>query len=117
MSKRPETWVKFRDTKLTVGTRWQQGLLTAPDNTYPGQPKVVPGAGVAREEIKDFSAEYWFALSKWAKERGLLQGWQRSLAFSLGKLAAQGRAPSDKQAVQGERIAEAANVLGFRIVE
>jgi hypothetical protein len=58
--------------------------------------------------------ETWFAISNWARETGNLEPWQRSLAFSLGKLAKQERPPSRKQANQGERLKEEAQRLGFR---
>jgi hypothetical protein len=58
-------------------------------------------------------AEIWFALSHWARETSNLQGWQRSLAFSLGRLASQSRQPSRKQAVQAQAILEEAARLGF----
>ena len=53
------------------------------------------------------------ALAHWAKETDNLQPWQRSLAFSLGRLAGQGREPSRKQAVQGKKILDEAGRLGF----
>lgn len=46
----------------------------------------------------------WFEIAKWAKATDTLATWQRSIAFSLGKPAAQGRAPSRKQAAQGKKI-------------
>lgn len=59
-------------------------------------------------------AEIWLEVSHWAKETGNLQAWQRSLAFSLGRLSSQGRAPSLKQAKQGLRLLEEAKSLGYR---
>lgn len=43
-----------------------------------------------------------------------LQPWQRSLSFSLGKLAGSGKPPSCKQAMHGEKIIGEARSLGFR---
>jgi hypothetical protein len=40
--------------------------------------------------------------------------WQRSLAFSLGKLASQNKAPTPKQAAQGLKIIVEAERLGFK---
>ena len=60
------------------------------------------------------SAETWFALSAWAKDTQSLQPWQRSLSFSLGKLAGSGKPPSRKQATHGETILADARKLGFR---
>jgi hypothetical protein len=61
-------------------------------------------------------SETWFALANWAKETSNLQPWQRSLAFSLGRLARQEREPSRKQAVQGKRILEESDRLGFSLI-
>jgi hypothetical protein len=65
-------------------------------------------------QVAAMPAETWFELSHWAKQTGNLQGWQRAIAFSLGKRAGQGREPSRKQAVQAIRILEEARRLGFR---
>jgi hypothetical protein len=48
-------------------------------------------------------AEIWFAAAKWAKANQALTGWQRSLAFSLGKLTTRGVQPSEKQATHGRK--------------
>jgi hypothetical protein len=60
------------------------------------------------------AADDWFAVSAWAKQTDNLAGWQRQIAFSLGKLATQSRPPSIKQATQGLRLLEEAMRLGFR---
>lgn len=59
------------------------------------------------------SAETWFGVSNWAKETNNLQPWQRSLAYSLGRVAANGREPSIKQSRQGLILLEEARRLGF----
>jgi hypothetical protein len=66
------------------------------------------------EKVAAVPAEMWFELSHWAKETDNLQGWQRGIAFGLGRLASQGRNPTRKQAVQGTKILEEATRLGFR---
>jgi len=55
-----------------------------------------------------------FHLARWAKETSNLQPWQRSLAFSLGRLAANSKSPSYKQANQGMKILQEAEQLGFK---
>ena len=64
-------------------------------------------------EAGEVEAEVWFGLSNWAKETGNLAGWERSLAYSLGRLSSAGRLPSMKQAKQGLRILVEARRLGF----
>lgn len=58
-------------------------------------------------------ASDWYALAKWAKNTSSLAPWQRSLAFSLGKIGDQQRMPSVKQAKQGLVAFKAAEDLGF----
>lgn len=61
----------------------------------------------------DVASETWFRLANWAKETHNLQPWQRGLAFSLGKRAAQAAHPTIKQAIQGLKMLEEAKRLGF----
>ncbi|MGG3491286.1 AIPR family protein, partial [Brevibacillus choshinensis] len=48
--------------------------------------------------VKAIPAETWFAIASWAKETNNLLVWQRSISVSLGKLSAQSKDPSRKQA-------------------
>ena len=64
-------------------------------------------------EVADVPADTWYRVSNWAKETNNLQPWQRSLAYSLGKLAARGQTPSAKQAAQGAKLLHEARSLGF----
>ena len=65
------------------------------------------------EQIAAVDAEVWFGIAKWAKETDHLQGWQRSISFSLGRLASQGHNPSPKQAAQARILHEEAVRLGY----
>lgn len=66
------------------------------------------------DEAAAVEGAVWFEISSWAKETGNLQPWQRSLSFSLGRLAGQGRPPSIKQARQGLKLHAEALRLGFQ---
>ena len=66
------------------------------------------------DEVASVPGETWFDLSHWAKQTDNLLGWQRSIAFTLGRLVKQKRSPSRKQAIQGIKILEEARRLGFR---
>jgi hypothetical protein len=59
-------------------------------------------------------AQTWFDLAAWAKDTQTLQPWQRSLSFSLGRLAGAGKKPTRKQAMHGDKILQEARSLGFR---
>jgi hypothetical protein len=72
-----------------------------------------PASGPLLEAITAFTADTWFSVSSWAKEQRKLQGWQRSLAFSLGTLMARNRHPSFKQAVHGRKLLLKAIEDGF----
>ena len=63
-------------------------------------------------EVAAVQSDVWFRISKWAKETENLQGWQRSIAYSLGRIVANGREPSIKQAIQAARILVEAERLG-----
>jgi AIPR protein/Abortive infection phage resistance protein N-terminal domain len=112
ISKKPETWAEFRATKIDVKGDWSSGSTNGKPIVYP-QKKSSAEAIVAKEAIAPVSSDDWFALAKWAKERGFLEGWERGLAYSLGKLAGRGAEASDKQAIQGARIMKRASELGF----
>jgi hypothetical protein len=60
-------------------------------------------------------AETWFALSHWARETSSLEPWQRSLAYSLGRIAVREGEPSPRQIKQGSIVLDEALTLGFRI--
>jgi hypothetical protein len=67
----------------------------------------------AIDGIKRIPCEVWFATSAWAKNVNALQPWQRSLAYSLGRLGAGGKAPTVKQSIQGRRLLLESIRLGF----
>lgn len=66
-------------------------------------------------EVMKVSAETWFRLAQWAKETGNLQPWQRSLSYSMGKLANRRKEPSRKQAFQALKILADVSRMGFEI--
>ncbi len=65
--------------------------------------------------IASTPGETWYAISAWAKETGNLQSWQRSLAYSLGRLLSRGQQPSRKQASQATVILQEVGRLGFSL--
>lgn len=66
------------------------------------------------ELIGDVPADVWFQISRWAKETGNLQPWQRGLAYSIGRIVARSGEVSRKQANQGVKILSEADKLGFK---
>jgi hypothetical protein len=67
--------------------------------------------------VAQISGEEWFAIANWAKVTENLMPWQRSLSYSLGKLANAQRNPSFKQAKQGKILRDKAIELGFVLEE
>lgn len=65
--------------------------------------------------LESLAANEWFAIAKWAKQNGHLKPFQRSLAFSLGLLAAKGKKASEKQLKYGALLLEEAQRLGYKL--
>ncbi len=114
--KREACWARVRELEVGLPGSLEDELVTLGSRSarptsglQAAQPEE---AGLIRE-ISEVSGETWFTLANWAKETGNLQAWQRSLAFSLGRLAKQGREPSRRQAVQAKKILDEAGRLGF----
>ncbi len=76
--------------------------------------RLTPSESADAATVAGVGPETWFRLSKWAKETGTLQGWQRGLAYSLGQTLGRGGAPTPKQVTQGALILSEATRLGFR---
>jgi len=75
-------------------------------DTLAGEDKQLIGA------VAKIAPDVWFKISKWAKDTDNFNGFQRSLAYNMGKLVAGGRKPSRKQAVQAWKLLEEAGRLG-----
>ena len=69
------------------------------------------------EAVRKRGAQWWFTLSGWAKQTNNLQGWQRGIAFNIGKRIQSGAGPTARMAAQGVKIIEEADRLGFRLDE
>jgi hypothetical protein len=67
--------------------------------------------------IKETDDSFWFTIASWAKDTNNLKPWQRSIAVSLGKLIANEKQPSAKQARQGVKIICEVLSLGFDVPE
>ena len=114
--KKEECWNRVSQSTLALPERWVGRLAQWRE----GQSVSKRVESLSKEDesliamVAQSSAETWFSLAKWAAETGSLEGWQRKIAYSLGKLKATGRLPTIKQAVQGQRILDEAHRLGFR---
>jgi hypothetical protein len=117
-AKKDKCWEHVRDSDL--GLKAWEPFLKKRARSAPALPanaelsSNTPEQDEVIREVSSHAPEIWFAIAKWAKETGSLQGWQRALAFSLGRLLANGKKPSTKQAVQGAKLMSEAKRLGFR---
>lgn len=117
--KKEASWERFRDTRIEIPADVEAGLIARERGQTGRATSVLEEQGTATEteqidRVAAIPAQTWFDLSAWAKDTQTLEGWQRSLAFSLGRLAGGGKTPSRKQALHGEKIIEQARSLGFR---
>ncbi|API57892.1 hypothetical protein BSL82_00080 [Tardibacter chloracetimidivorans] len=117
--KKDACWEGFRDFALAIPAALEAELVTRERVNGSASAHALEEHASADEaeliaRVSAVSAETWFGLSAWAKDTQTLQSWQRGLSFSLGKLARAGRAPTRRQAVQGEAIIIEARSLGFK---
>lgn len=115
-AKKDRCWEHFRTKAIGISTNLLRPVLTQREISRAGTPVaggVVNAEGYA--SLRLVAADEWFAISGWAKETGNLLPWQRALAHSLGRLAAQNREPSTKQVYQGQKILDEVRRLGFRM--
>ena len=116
--KKERCWEQFRDMDLAIPASVDVTLVTREraarrsEHTLDEQTSATEAEMIAR--VAAIQSETWFSLAAWAKDTQTLMPWQRSLSFSLGRLADRGRPPSRKQAAQGEKILTEARSLGFR---
>ena len=116
--KKERCWEQFREVDVELPAGVEAGLMTrdararSHEHTLDEQESADETAAIAR--VAAVPSETWFNLAAWAKDTQTLMPWQRSLSFSLGRLAGAGRPPSRKQAAHGEKILKEARALGFR---
>ena len=117
--KKEACWDAFRERAIPIPEDVEAGLVSRdPAHTTGSGSVLEEQISVAESEQVDrvaaVPAQTWFDLAAWAKDTQTLQPWERSLSFSLGRLAGSGKKPSRKQAVHGEKIITQARSLGFR---
>lgn len=115
--KRKECWEKIKDLKISLDPALENELIDVSRKVSQANGNQGVSAPNQHEQslidqITAVPADIWFQISKWSKETDNLQPWQRSLAFSLGKLV--NRSVSIKQAKHGAAILEEVRRLGFK---
>lgn len=117
--KRKECWEKIKDLNINTGSSLEAELIDVSKRASDLNGNQGVSAPNQHEQglidqVTAIPADVWFQISKWSKETGNLQPWQRSLAFSLGKLVSRSGHVSIKQAKHGAAIFEEVRQLGFK---
>jgi hypothetical protein len=121
-AKKLDCWKAVEELDWNPSPTLKKELRTrsAPGSALPIENEGLAGATATESELvawaASISADHWYGIAKWAKDTNNLQVWQRKIAFSLGRLATQGRLPSAKQATQGEVLYNEAQRLGFEMI-
>lgn len=114
--KNEKCWNGLKEKEFTLPAALQKELIAFGKNKVAENSSIAaPDAGDKEKIVAacEYSAEAWLALSSWAKTTDNLQGWQRGIAFSVGKLMNNGSTPSCKQAQRALEAMEQAKQLGF----
>ena len=116
--KRPECWARVQELHLELPAPLDLELINTTQAGVTGDDRGTRGAGTedARVIATASSVPFatWLELSHWARETGLLESWQRGIAYTIGSYLRQGRSLSRKQATQGIDIARLARESGFQ---
>lgn len=112
-TKKPECWSRVRALSVAL----DEFDLAVGDGSPPTDGAAPEPTSDLVKAVMAVPAAPWFEVSTWAKQTNSLLPWQRSLSFSLGKLASTRRTPSVKQAIQGRILLLKACSLGFSHVE
>lgn len=119
--KKEKCWDAIKQLDYRLSTKLESELLSV---ARPAGKAAVPASSiesVTDEEKKviekacKISAATWFGLSRWAKETGNFQPWQRSLLFKVGTLVGRGQKPSYKQSNQALLALAEAERKGFSV--
>jgi hypothetical protein len=119
--KRKECWDQVREVTIDIGSTLDSELIDVGRTATRRPDKGIDGPNEQEmaliKQVTGVSADKWFQIAKWAKETNNLQGWQRSIAYAIGKAISRTGTVSPKQAKQGAIILEEAQSLGFRVDE
>jgi hypothetical protein len=108
--KKEQCWESIRNLVIRLDPSLREKLV---DPTTNGTGRLRTEDAAAIDRVTSVGSESWYGIAQWARETGSLEPWQRGLAFSLGRLGRQRKAPTAKQAIQGVKILEEADRAGF----
>jgi hypothetical protein len=123
--KKPKCWEAVKGLSYTITKELENELIevskpflvvsSASNASTSALNTATPQESAVINQAASLQPAVWYALSRWAKETGNFQGWQRSIVFSVGQTIARGKKPSFKQAVQALKVYEEAVDKGFHI--
>ena len=123
--KKPKCWEVVKGLSYTITKELENELIevskpflvvsSASNASTSALNTATPQESAVINQAASLQPAVWYALSRWAKETGNFQGWQRSIVFSVGQTIARGKKPSFKQAVQALKVYEEAVDKGFHI--
>jgi|TARA_B100000315_G_C14594023_1_gene597618 hypothetical protein len=108
--KKYECWKKLLKKRYTLPDNYQNKLI----DTAPESEVLSDSSKENIETCMKVAPDTWASLSRWASLTGSLEGWQRGIAYSIGKRMAIGKEPTRKQAYHGVDIYDKAIKLGFK---
>ncbi len=116
--KKEKCWLDVQDTEEDLSYELKNELIDVSKQATQNEPisSIYSTTDEEKELIEQAMAvkgSTWFALSKWAKETGNFEGWQRSIVFSVGKKVSNGQPISYKQAKQVMIVYDEAKRKGF----
>jgi hypothetical protein len=112
--KKEDCWNALLSRPLDISLSTAEQPSLAADTVSGASEAVTPAQQKLISAIAAIDAGVWLSVSSWAKQTNSLLPWQRSLAYSIGKLNGIGRSPSVKQAKQGGILLLEAVRQGFR---
>jgi len=120
---------KVLHTMVGVRRAWAEGITKRPlpvavqvpvngggkPEPLPPKPRVPLTAAELATIAEAVQVQYdiWYQVARWAKETNKLNPFYRRLSYSIGKLRAEGREPSIKQATHGLILLKLAYRAGF----
>ena len=116
--KKEKCWLALQETEEDISYMLKNELIDVSKQAIHSEPKNSIYSTTEEEkklivQAMAIKGSTWFALSKWAKETGNFESWQRRIVFSVGKMVSNGQSISYKQAKQVMIVYEEAKRKGF----
>jgi hypothetical protein len=108
--KQEACWTKIKASDLGLSDKWKRILQKWRETQSVSSDE----ARKAVERVIALGGDTWLSLAKWGRETGQLEDAHRSVASTLARTINSSRRPSERQAVEGEKVLSAARKHGFK---